>query len=366
MHSELHLFIIWNNARNIEKQILEDISTDLKIIKTIEVHWSRRFFVKNLVRFYGTKLHRWSFKDRECGNAPFLLVIVEDSNPKYEERKTSRGKMELVNSKMFDKKTKYRNWLGGNNSKVHCTNNINETRHDLMLLLGLTIDDFYKNFNNLPSIIKEDIVGNNGWESLEQIFKVLNETTEYLVLRNFEYLPNHFKSIEHGDIDLLVKNQKEVAYILNAKKISKKEYRVNYKCMIGNNKILFDLRYVGDNYYDYNWQETMLKNRILNEKGIFVLDKTNYKFSLLYHALIHKKIIADDYILKLKSFFNKKDLKQELFNYLNNNNYEISYPKDLSVYFNAINANKEIDKKRKSYFKRMNLKKKIYSLIKIR
>ena len=363
MKEELHLFIIWNNARNMEKEILEDISSNLTILKTIEIHWSKSNFVKNLMRFYGTKLHRWSFKDRECGNAPFLLVLVQDNSPIYEGRKTSRGKIEIVNTKMFDKKIKYRNWLGGNNSKVHCTNNIRETEHDLMLLLGMTIDEFMVSYKEIPDVLKQDIIGTKGWDDLEQVFKMLNATTEYVVLRNYEYLPKQFTSSEHGDIDILVNNKKEVMYLLNAKKISKKDYRVNYKCKISNEYIKFDLRFVGDNYYDEEWEKDILHTRKLNENNIYISNDENYKYSLLYHALIHKKDISNDYNNKFKYLFNEKNLENELKEYLDRKKYKITYPNDLSVYFNESNSGIPMDDCRKKYHKKIEYKRKILSIL---
>ncbi len=363
MTKETHLFIIWDNARKFEKEILEDIAKDLTILKTIEIRWSRSKFSNNLSRFYGTKLHRWSFKDIECGHAPFLLVVVEDDSPKYEERLTSRGS-KIINSKMFDKKTKYRSWLGKNNSKVHGTNSEAETRHDLMLLLGLTIEEFRKTYKKIPNTIKQNLVGCNGWDNLEQLFKVLNETIDYVVLRNYDFLPKQYKLSEHGDIDLLVDNEKELARLLVAKKVSKKDYRVNYRCRVGEENIKFDFRHVGDRYYDTNWEKQILAKRVKNAKGIYVPEEEDYKYSLLYHALIHKKQIASDYKDKLNHFFSNDDYIVVLKKFISEKNYKITRPKDLSVYFNEVNAGIPVDVDRKKYHKRIRRKQRIVRMIK--
>ena len=60
-------------------------------------------------------------KIEHCGNGKFLLIIVKDKNPIYQERNTSKGP-KIVNTNLFDKKEEYRNLLGGGH-KVHATNN---------------------------------------------------------------------------------------------------------------------------------------------------------------------------------------------------------------------------------------------------
>jgi len=90
---------------------------------------------------------------------------------------------------------------------------------------------------------------------------------------------------------------------------------------------------VGDNYYDKHWEKTILKNRIF--KGSFFIPCTeDLKYSLLYHALIHKKNIANDYNLKLsKMGFTLDNYKDDLQKFMEIKGYEIVEPKDLSVYF---------------------------------
>ena len=41
------------------------------------------------------------------------------------------------------------------------------------------------------------------WNSLQQFFDELNLQCNYVVLRNFDYLPEKYKCDLHGDIDLL-------------------------------------------------------------------------------------------------------------------------------------------------------------------
>jgi hypothetical protein len=107
--AELYLFILWENARYQEKKIINDIREHFSIVKLYEITWTPTMVSRNLTRFYGVDLPSSSYKEKECGTGPFLLIIVCDKHPNYEYRMTSHGK-ELVNINTFDRKVKYRNY----------------------------------------------------------------------------------------------------------------------------------------------------------------------------------------------------------------------------------------------------------------
>ena len=130
----------------------------------------------------------------------------------------------------------------------------------------------------------------------------MNETLPYVVLRNFEKLPNEYISNEHGDIDLLVKDLNQTIYKTNAIKVHKDANRVHYKINIAGKYVYFDFRCVGDNYYDENWQINILKNRIKSAGGFYIPSNEDHFYSLIYHALIHKKTFLVITLLKLKIF----------------------------------------------------------------
>ena len=331
--SELHLFIIWQNARAHEAEIVKDIAANFRILKQIEITWTKQHFSKNLTRFYNATLPPLNFKERECGNGPFLLLLVEDPAPKYEYRPTSRGR-QLVNTHIFDKKSEYRKLVDSRpNSKVHATNSTLESDHDLTLLLGLSIYDVRDKLNLLPEHYHQDLLGTTGWDSLDQLFYCLNHTVNYLVLRNFDGLPDHFDPKLHGDIDLLTDDYQNLRRVLNGKKIHLPSYRVHYSAKVGKRTIYFDLRSVGDNYYDKRWQENLLATRELNSSKIYVPSAENHKYSLTYHALVHKSKIAPDYQQKLATFFPNTDPEKALTDFLRRHNYRYVEPRDLSVLF---------------------------------
>jgi len=150
--SEIHLFILWENARKkCENEILNDIESNFEVLQIIEIEWNRKDFSDNISQFYGIKLPPRCNKVKEVGDGKFLLVIIRDNHPMYVVRRTNSGDS-IVNVNVFDSKEMYRRWVGGHN--IHSSNTVEEAEHDLGLLLGKTIkelEDIYK----LQETIKE-------------------------------------------------------------------------------------------------------------------------------------------------------------------------------------------------------------------
>ena len=83
----------------------------------------------------------------------------------------NKTKIRVVNTNLFDAKKLYRSWTGGGH-KIHATDNIEETRIQLMLLLKKRYD-YYSNLK--PSTIIEkkydyDLIGSRGWDSIKRSF----------------------------------------------------------------------------------------------------------------------------------------------------------------------------------------------------
>ncbi len=237
---EYNLFIIWKNALFLKKRILDDLNKKFKVRNLFYINWSSENYSRNLSRFYGTSLPDNSFKEEHCGKGEFLLIVVEDSNPKYEERLTSHGKS-IVNTNIFDCKMLYREWCGGGH-KIHATDSKEEFNHDITLLFGLNTEEFVKEYKNNTKEIKidNDLVGSRGWQGLNQMFYVLNNTNNYVVLRDFEndlgeYVQDDNNYNGNMDIDILSENSTNAKWILNIEKTDDEKYITK----IGNNKIVF-------------------------------------------------------------------------------------------------------------------------------
>ena len=384
--SEIHLFIVWEHARTIEEKIIDDISKKFNIIKTFEVHWSKSKFPENLSRFYGTLLPPNSRKEVHVGTNPFLAIIVEDLEPNYDTHTTSKGDV-YVNSKLFITKAKLREWTGGGH-KIHASNTVEEADHNLTMLFGKNAKDFLKVYGNDDpkqiEIWKEDLVGSRGWQSLSQLFYVLNNTMRYVVLRNFDALPDKYYAKDHGDIDLLVYSYKDACFLTKSEPVFKSKFRVYNKVKIANDKVLFDFRHLDDNYYDTQWQEDMLKNRKYSKKGFYIPSEKDYLYSSLYHALIHKQSVSPDYVAKLsklagktgvslsKDSFGSTGAMENLADYMADKSYNFTQPDDKSVFINLENIkavkNKGVSFKRRkmiplrNYLKKWNFPLKHYML----
>jgi hypothetical protein len=347
---EIHLFIIWNNADSHRNKFIKEIDDKLTILGIHNVNWSEDKFEQNLVRFY-RKRPSMTDKANRVGRSDFTLVVVRDDNPNYQNRSTSKGN-ELVNINIFDLKEKFREDIGGpHNDLVHATNNTKESNHDLTLLMGVNCQDYYSTYFDTSDIprkeeITDDLIGAHGWNSVSELFYVLNNTTEYIVMRNWGSLPENLLHESHADVDMLVSNLNEVKQILNAVKVFPEEHRVHFNVYIDGETIPFDLRFVGDNYYDIDFQKDMLKSKVFNENGFYTPNQHYHFYSLLYHAYIHKHNIKDAYKLTLAdltesmsaNYFNdESNVSKILRKFLNENDYKIVKPEP-SVVFNEENV----------------------------
>lgn len=315
MESELHAFILWENAVPKSKEIIDYIKEKFEICKIHKIKWPESKFADNLKRFYGVTLTNPIEKESICGNGPFLLVTVLDKNPKYGKRKTSLGS-QIVNTNIYDQKMEYRKKLGSGYI-IHSSIHEKEANHDFTLLLGKNVEQLKAELKGpWDENIEEkqtDLFGSN-WNHPDELFFVLNSIVEYVVLRNFEQFPNELINEDHKDIDLLTSEQWQLPYILNMKKKHTENVGFAPFVEIGRKKIKLDIRYVGDKYYDEKWSKDILKRRVLSKNGVYVPSNEDYFFSLLYHMLIHKKKLSKDYCEKLYKIAPKYILK----NYKNN------------------------------------------------
>ena len=187
--------------------------------------------------------------------------------------------------------------------------------------------------------IKRKICVRN-WESLTDLFSELNAKCDYLVLRNFEQMSgDEFLMDGHEDIDFLCSNPEELIMSLGAfpRKFYNKKVQ-NYILFKGK-KVKIDIRYVGDNYYDKTWQMQMLRTKVMNKNGFWTMNQENYFYSLIYHAILQKSSLSDEYFCRLVVMAKsagfevdkEADLLQLLEDMMQKNGYKFVYPQDGSV-----------------------------------
>ena len=178
MDNHLYLFIIWEQSRNKSEEIINDITSKFIIREISEISWNKKNFLNNLIRFYGHSLPDPKKKTLLCGTGPFLLIIVQDRNPNFRTGIVFNGKI-TINDNIAKNKMKYREWVGEEFS-IHGSISAKETDHNLTLLLRKPLSEIQ---NNLPEMwdgtvkqFKSDLIGCNGWKSIEEFLITLNGT----------------------------------------------------------------------------------------------------------------------------------------------------------------------------------------------
>lgn len=158
---------------------------------------------------------------------------------------------------------------------------------------------------------------------------------DYVVLRNYDSLVDDLNC--GGDIDILVSDRSKFLIASQAIALQHSEEVYNYAVSIGSISVPIDLRVIGDGYYDSTWEFDMLRNRVKSGNH-YILDSEHYKYSILYHCIMHKRKFPQKY----RSFANHNGIKnyRQLIKildfYMQKNKYKYVIPKDKGVEFNKI------------------------------
>jgi hypothetical protein len=185
------------------------------------------------------------------------------------------------------------------------------------------------------------------YNNFKEVIEILNRNNvQYLILRNYDNLlsPNLYQD-GHGDIDMLVRNHKEVVDLIGAKPWNLK-YKTKYGdgthfyITIKDKRVSLDLREVGDGYYCTLWEKNMLKKRVLYN-GFYIMDEENLFFSLAYHAILQKRFFSNEYCVCLNrmgeklglliTYYDESDFIQTLEVYMRNNGYMYTLCNDFTV-----------------------------------
>lgn len=302
------------------------------------VKWSHAAFSSNLTRFYGQKMPPCSDKELHIGNGAFDVFIFESINPTYKNRITSGG-LRSVNTNLFDLKSLLRD-LDGGGHKIHCTIDAFEGERDTWLLFAATTKELLTGGTRPGDYLERDLIGSSYWTDITEVLMTLNKCVDYVVLRNFGALPYGYDLTNHGDIDFLVSDLEEAAHVLNAQKIFLESYRVHYSINVNGSSVPIDLRSLDDEYYDPYWSRDILQSRVFSS-GFFIPNEEQHFYSLLYHALIHKKFLSNDYNSTLQSLagnigldsYSSREALEILNKFMTEKNYLYTRPEDQSVYF---------------------------------
>lgn len=197
-------------------------------------------------------------------------------------------------------------------------------------------------------------------ENIRMLFERINSLEiNYIVLRNYEDLMSDSFLIRHPDIDFLCDNRKVLVEAIGAETRLNYDDGMHYLVEIGRIKVPIDIREIGDGYYDNKWEQEMLRSKILFKGLCYIPNKENYYYSLLYHAIIQKDKVSEDYMEIFKNIERELELYDEcsrlerLEIYMEAKSYQYVYPDDICVGFNIEKSkNSLIEKNSKKKFQR--------------
>lgn len=358
---ETHLIVLWSEAIFLKEKVINHLDANFSIRRIFNVNWDKDCFDDNLKVFYAHSQKHLSkeeyrrllaSKKKHCGSDTFCAIVFDDLTPLYQDRNTTDG-IRPVNTRIFDLKQELRAQSGGGH-KIHATDNTFESNKDLTLLLGKNLHDFeaaYPGTDTTEITWNKNCLGVGGYNHISDLFYVLNNTISYVVMRNFEPLPNAYTLEGHGDIDLLVESLNYVVYLTDAQPVFPEfDYRVHYRIPIDGQMIPFDFRFLGDDYYDLKWQKNMLDTKTVYNGIVQVPNAGQYFYSLVYHAYIHKREVSDDYKRRLEKMgkdlgvdFNANTSPAAALQILNafmaKSGYSYTIPIDESVFYNKLFLN---------------------------
>ncbi len=141
---------------------------------------------------------------------------------------------------------------------------------------------------------------------IEDLFRQLDEEhIVYVVLRNWEALPESVAVGPHSDLDLLVHplHVDRVDQLWRGERTHAEDFRVQRKVPVlgpagEQSYILVDVRSTDDGYMPEDWCHRLLSRRVPH-KMFHVLSPRDYFVSLLYHVVAHKGVMTPDYARRL-------------------------------------------------------------------
>lgn len=133
-------------------------------------------------------------------------------------------------------------------------------------------------------------------DSLRQFFSYMHDVSfPYVVLRNWDNLPEDIQLGEHSDLDLLVYDFDHFFELFPKAERVYKLPRVRTRIPIGDSFLYADIRYIGDDYYPESFEKSLIAGREWNERGFFTPNYECHTVALAYHAVHHKDRVAPEY-----------------------------------------------------------------------
>ena len=330
--NDLRTLLIWKKKYQnfIENKI--NANKHIKIIDKIKI--KKNFYkekFKNRIfwvdQFYNKDVSKKSEKLKD----DIFVYIIQSIDPKFKSKKMIFSKEKrIVDDKIFEFKKNVRNKKFG---IVHIADNFEEAKRNAIFLSKSNKDYPAKYFTNTQF----------NYKNKNEFFDKLNnyKKLKYLVLRDgmhvnddLDILTNDFYLFKRVS-DCHSYKLKNLKFISNfGDPVEENGIKVSNYIMIKDKKIYLDIRYIGDNYYDINWEKKIINKRksFLN---YYIPDKENKIYSLIYHIVYHKGYIDRKYINIIKKTFKYENdffmIKKKINQYLTKKNYRITRPNDFTI-----------------------------------
>ena len=353
--SEIHTIIIWDAKKNYSaaKKYINDLpikNMNILYEKQITLTKDEEFILANSVYNKTTKGNPHLSRVK---SGKLYLIIIEDTKPIYLHEKATSC-WQVLNKNMKIIKEDIRLKIGGKKNSYHTAHTSYNQEEALLVLKPL----------NLTKYVKRPI-----FSSFSDFFNHLNKHTKlkYLIQRSaheIEYSPEFFKNSK--DVDILVNDYYYFKALTGARSRNTKAMRENdngghiqSKISIGNIEVAFDIRFIGDNYIDSNWEKDMINRRIkhtLKQNVVInIPNNSDELYSLIYNIIIQKpnpekskhiprvqKLLKVTGINEELDFSNTKNIKYFLDKFMDKNGYKYKRPFDKSVKFNVDGVNKNL------------------------
>lgn len=222
---------------------MADLEGRFRVLDVIELGWHPSRFSESLTCFYRAPLPPGSDKERMCGTGPPLAIVVEDRDPRYALRRTTRG-LASVNVRTFAAKRRYRRWTGGGH-RVHATLTPREAERDLYLLLGRSTSSYATvRWDGSIRTRPGDLFGADGWGSIRELCTAFELSFPYVLLGDAAVLLGREEDAKQ--LVVLAEECWELAIIARGTLLDRRDGNERRLVSVGGRKLVCEFLEMGD------------------------------------------------------------------------------------------------------------------------
>ena len=329
--NDLRVMVIWDSKNFFE--IFKKIKVNKKINIIDKIDYKKEFFkdiTNNSIFWLNLFYNRDVSKLTNKLTKNFTVLIIESINPKF-----SLNKMFFTNEKRVTDETviklKKKNRMNRTNY-FHISDNFEEAKRNAFFLSRSKEDLPFKYF----------VQTQYKYNSINHFMKRIKSipSVNSVILRD--------QKSDNDDIDILVDNYHKFKRGIDAQSYKLKKlslinnsgdpfedygHKVSNFILVKNRKVYLDIRYIGDNYFDKNWQKKIISRYGSKKK---ITDNQDIFYVLLYHIIYHKGYITPKYLPIIKKKLKIKNIKLDYLKvlvdkYMKNNGYHYVRPNDITI-----------------------------------